>query len=360
MTPTAYETPVLHRPTFDPTGAGVTELALDDPRWLAMVSDHPDAGPFHIPEWTRLLADCYGFRPFVLAVTGSDAELIGGLPVVEVRTPLGKRRWVSLPFTDSCEPLFAEATGLARWLPQLRAHALAAGAEELEMRCGLAATEGVFPVEVGYTYRLRLPEGSCDLHPSKGHRQHRNHALRSGVEVVRGAAPADVDRYYHLHSLTRRRQGVPVQPRRFFDLVWSRMLARGHGFVATAMDGDRPLAAVLFLLHNRQLVAKYRASDPAQRDGGAGFLVDWDVMASCCGDGEMILDLGRTDPGEEGQRRYKTGWGAVESPLVYTHLADRRPAPSLLHGGELARKVIRRSPLWVSRAVGEALYRWTA
>jgi CelD/BcsL family acetyltransferase involved in cellulose biosynthesis len=341
-------------------GHAVAELPLDDPRWRQLVTDHADAGPFHLPEWAGMVADCYGFRPFVLAVLGAGSELIGGLPVVEVRTPLRTRRWVSLPFTDSCGPLFRDSADIARWLPRLRTHALAAGADELEVRCPLPETEGSFPVEVGYTYRIPLPADACELHPSKGHRQHRNRALRGGAEVVRGAAREDVETYYRLHALTRRRQGVPVQPRRFFELVWSRMLARGHGFVATAMDGDRPVASVLYLLHNRTLIAKYRASDPELRDGGAGFLVDWDVMASCCGDGGMVLDLGRTDHGADGQRRYKTGWGAIEEPLVYTHLGRRQPSPSHLHGGGLPARVIRSSPLWVSRAVGEVLYRWTA
>lgn len=335
------------------------EMRTDDPRWRALVAEHPDAGPFHLPEWTGVVADCYGFRSFVLGLTGPGGDLIGGLPVVEVRTLRGKRRWVSLPFTDSCSPLWSESVDQNEAAAALSEHARQAGASELEIRCAIAAEQGVHPSEVGYAYDLALPSAECDLHPSKGHRQHRNRAARSGVEVVRGTTSDDVDTYYRLHTLTRRRQGVPVQPKRFFDLVWSRMLAQGHGFVATAISDGRPVASVLYLLHNRRLVAKYRASDPGRRDNGAGFLVDWDVMASFCGAG-IVLDFGRTDPGAEGQRRYKSGWGAPEAPLVYTHLSERAPSAPRLTGGGLAAKVIQRSPLWVPKTVGRVLYRWTA
>lgn len=336
----------------------VNDLDIDDLRWRQLVAEHPDAGPFHLPEWAKMVADCYGFRAFALGVL-DGSQLVGGLPVVEVQSILGRRRWISLPFTDSCAPLWNDPSRSAEAIDALRVHARASGVSELELRCAVPKGDGAHPVEVGYTYDLVLPSEACDLHPSKGHRQHRNKASRSGMTVARGASPSDVAAYYHLHSLTRRRQGVPVQPRRFFELVWSRMLARGHGFVASAFVDGRPVAAVLYLLHNRRLVAKFRASDPEVRENGAGFLVDWDVMASCCGSG-MVLDLGRTDPGAEGQRRYKTGWGATETPLVYTHLADRAPAAPKLTGGGLASHVIRHSPLWVPRAVGEVLYRWTA
>ena len=82
------------------------ELAIDDPRWEQFVRAHPDALAFHHPRWTQLLLDCYGYRPFVLAVLDDAGGVAGGLPVVELRS-LRKRRWIALPFTDACPPLLA-------------------------------------------------------------------------------------------------------------------------------------------------------------------------------------------------------------------------------------------------------------
>src|SRR5690606_25527155 len=77
----------------------------DDSRWREFTSSHPEATPFHLPEWARLLADCYRFDAFVLALCDTDGELLAGVPAVAVRLPLARPRLVSLPFSDSCPVL---------------------------------------------------------------------------------------------------------------------------------------------------------------------------------------------------------------------------------------------------------------
>jgi hypothetical protein len=338
----------------------VSEIALSDPRWCNFTSSHANAGPFHLPAWGELVADCYGFESFALAVVDTDGEDLAGVPTVAVPSPFGRIRWISLPFSDSCPLLARPDVPLEGVVAVLTEHVHASGVRELEVRGVLPPSDGLFPVEVGYNYTLRLPRDPADLHPSKGHRQNRNQAARRGVRIHLGRGPEDVAGFYRLHTLTRRRQGVPVQPRRFFGLILDRLLAHGHGFVSTAtLDGDA-IAAGLFLTHGTTIVAKFRASDPARQDTGAGFLVDWEAMSAACADGYHSLDLGRTDHGEDGQRRYKTGWGAVEEPLVYTRVSDEAPSAKRPSVGGLSRAIIRHSPLWVVRAAGEALYRWTA
>ena len=63
----------------------VREAPLSDPAWCELVSSHPDATPFHLPEWTSAVADCYRLPSFVLAVSDAAGETIAGVPVVAVR-----------------------------------------------------------------------------------------------------------------------------------------------------------------------------------------------------------------------------------------------------------------------------------
>jgi len=338
----------------------IERLPLGDPSWREFVLAQRGATPFHLPEWAQVLADCYRFEPFALVARERDGEVVAGLPVIAVRSLSGRRRWVSLPFSDSCPLLTQDPAREVEVAEALADHALGSGAIGLEVRACLPAGAHTFPVEVGYEYLMDLPGDAATLHPSKGHRQNRNRAERAGVEIHRGSGPEDVAAFYRLHALTRRRQGIPVQPRRFFDLIGERLLTQGKGFVSTArIDGD-VVASGLFLTHGRTIVAKFRASDPARSDTGAGFLVDWEAISVACGEGYTMLDLGRTDWDEEGQRRYKSGWGAVERPLIYTHLSQKAPDAGRPSVGGLPRRIIRNSPLWVTRALGAALYRWTA
>ena len=86
----------------------------------------------------------------------------------------------------------------------------------------------------------------------------------------------------------------------------------------------------------------------------------WEVMCEACAEGYHSYYLGRTDLGSEGLRVFKTRMGAAEKPLIYTHIGNKPPGEGRAGVGGLSRRVISSSPTWVCRALGEALYRWTA
>jgi len=74
-----------------------------------------------------------------------------------------------------------------------------------------------------------------------------------------------------------------------------------------------------------------------------------------------VFDMGRTDLENAGLRRFKRGWGAEETPLTYSTLFAQasRPMTSRLMTSKLMpilQTVIRKSPLWVCRVLGELLY----
>jgi CelD/BcsL family acetyltransferase involved in cellulose biosynthesis len=339
----------------------ISALPIGDPRWSAFVHSHPDAGPFHLPEWASVIADCYRFESFALTACDTDGEILAGIPVITVRSPLGGRRWVSLPFTDSCSPLIRADVATDHVLAAFTERAFASPIRGLEVRAMLPAGDNRHGVAVGYLHTMELPPDSAMLHPNKSHRNLRNRALRKGMRVVQGRTRQDMAAFYRLHTLTRRRLGVPVQPRRFFDLLWHRIVAAGHGFVASAtLEGEVQSAAVM-LIHNGVLINKYHGSDPSAPDRAGGYLIDWEMMVAGCNEGYHTLDLGRTDTGAEGLRRYKSLCGAVERPLIYTHIS--RTPPVAHHESSvsaLSREIIRRSPPWVCRTLGEIFYRWAA
>jgi CelD/BcsL family acetyltransferase involved in cellulose biosynthesis len=338
----------------------VTIIPIGDPRWSEFTSSHSSATPFHLPAWTSVIADCYRFDAFVLALLDTDGEVLAGAPTVAVRSPLGRPRWVSLPFSDHCPLLARPDADAGEVADALTEFVLAGPPRDLEVRSSLPASAGRYPVEAGYRQFVQLPSDPRDLHPNKTHRNSRNRAQRAGVRVVRGRSADDVAIYYRMHTLTRRRLGVPVQPRGFFDLIAERLIAPGHGFVATATLRGEPVAAGLFLDHNGTIVAKFGASDPRRPDTGAGYLLDWEIMSAACVEGYHTFDCGRTDPGADGLRLYKAGWGATEMPLAYTRVSERAPATVRTRVGGLPAWFIRSSPLWVCRGLGELLYRWTA
>jgi hypothetical protein len=70
-----------------------------------------------------------------------------------------------------------------------------------------------------------------------------------------------------------------------------------------------------------------------------------------------VFDWGRTDLDNAGLREFKLGWGSEEQILHYSVLADCPPKGSLAgKASRLLIPLIRRSPAWVCRTLGELLY----
>jgi CelD/BcsL family acetyltransferase involved in cellulose biosynthesis len=341
--------------------AGLQRLSLDDPAWGAFVLGRPDATSFHDPAWAKLLTQCYRLVGFALASRDDSGTVTAGLPVVAApRLPLRARRLVSLPYTDFVPPL-VDAGHEAEFARSLDAARRELGFDQIELRSELAA--GAAPQPRGVIHTLTLdPDAGVLLNGlTKGKRRDVRAAQRLGLTVRRAQTERDLtESYFDLHLRTRRRLGVPSQPRHFFRLLWQQLIEPGRGFVLMADDGRMPVAGAVFLTANRTVIYKYAASDPT-RGGLPADLLLWHAVSEACERGFTTFDFGRSELGAQGLRRYKDRWGAVERPLVYSVVgehAEREAGPS--PGGGLTAGLIRRAPVWVARVSGELLYRYAA
>ena len=345
------------------TPRGVDLVEPDDPAWAAFVAGHPDATCFHQPAWLDTLTGSYGFRALVAVERDATGALVAGLPLVEVRRPTGARRWSALPFSDECPPLVApglSATTLVLGVDGLRR---ARGVADLEVRAGLELP-GAVSRQVAVTHTLALQaasDGTRAPRPRASVRRHVATARRLGVHVHRAETVDDVvGTYYRLHVQTRRRQGVPAQPRGYFRLLWERMLEPGHGFVLIARHRGSAVAGAVYLLGGRTATYKYGASESRSwslRPNHAvmAWAIDWATEQRY-----TRFDLGRTDLDNPGLVQFKDSWGAQMRPLHYTSVSGRRHYRAGLPAHGLVAPFIRRSPPIVCRGLGQLLYRYAA
>jgi CelD/BcsL family acetyltransferase involved in cellulose biosynthesis len=309
-----------------------------------------------------MLADCYGFDCFGLVLTEDD-RVRAGLPVVETRRPFSRPRWVSLPFTDYCPPLAADPRALdalASALVQLRHEA---GLKSVELRSPLGPAPGIYAQSQAVLHTLPLASDPARVFARFKRTQVQQSivkAERSGLLARRGQSRADLDRFYALHVDTRRRLGTPVQPRRFFDLLWERVLRADLGHVLLAYKDSVPVAGAVFLTWNRTVTYKYSASDPAHWQLRPNNLLLWTAIRSACEQGYGIFDFGRTDLSTPGLRAFKRGWGTTEEPLVYSAISDRPPSTASGRAARWRERLIQLSPPWACRILGELFYRYAA
>ena len=338
-------------------------LALDDPRWGWFVDHTEDATPFHHPSWARLLAESYRYKGFALAVADGDGEVIAGAPFLEVRSLAGRRRWISLPFTDECPPLAGSSEARDMLIRALADEEGQLRVPPVEIRAPIDALGWGVTAEA-VIHELELEPDPDALRKRFSRSQVvRNiaRAEREGVMVRRAAGERDLDAFYRLHTRTRRRQGVPVQPRRFFELLWSRLVEPGLAFILLAdVPGGEAVAGALFLQTGDTTIYKFGASDVDSLPLRPNHLIFWTAIQSACARGDRRFDFGRTDLGNAGLRAFKRGWGGEERPLRYSALAPGAAAGAEGMASRALGAAIRRGPKWVCTASGQALYRYAA
>jgi CelD/BcsL family acetyltransferase involved in cellulose biosynthesis len=345
-------------------GGTLARLDVDDPRWQDLVDANPAVAlPFHAPPWVHLVAECYGFPVFVAGV-GSDERLDAAVPVAEVRSLTRQRSWVALPFTDSL-PILGGDAAVETLALELDAARTAAGVATAEFRSALG-TEG--DRTVGFGHVLTLAADALEVR--RGFDRKRVEQVIRAVErrmndgelrIAEVTTEAEfLGTYFPLHVLTRRRLGVPAQPKRFFRLLWQRILSSDGGFALLAHAGGTVVAGAVFVEDEHTTVYKFGASDYRARQLNPNHAILWTAIQRSCARGRRAFDFGRTDLGNAGLRAFKRGWGTEEDQLCYSYLGrERAPAGDGRATRALA-AVLHRSPALATRVSGELFYRYAA
>jgi CelD/BcsL family acetyltransferase involved in cellulose biosynthesis len=339
---------------------------LGDERWERFLASAPGAVAFHHPAWLALLQRSYGYPIRALCTVGEDGAIRAGLPLALVGGGIRRARLAALPFSDECAPVAAAGSE-----DQLDAE-LPAALSDLASRLGLAVevrgpVGGPVRSQVVDRYHQHDVALEADVDAVIQRFGRRSQILRgvrkaekSGLTVERCTDVGALEDFYRLHVATRRRQGVPTQPKSFI-LGFADLFDRGLGFVMTVREGDQTIAAAVFLAFNGTLTYKYGASDPAALGKRPNNLLFLEAIRGGCAAGMHTLDMGRTDVGHETLREFKLSWGAQERVLEYHELSDAPRRDDVPQSAGLARHVapvIRRSPPIVGRMIGEALYRY--
>ena len=139
-----------------------------------------------------------------------------------------------------------------------------------------------------------------------------------------------------------------------------REFPRSHGpsSVILAKAGDCPVAGAVFLHNRRRAIYKYGAADPRFQELRPSNLVMATAIRKLAGQGVESLHFGRTSVRNDGLRRFKEGWGAVETAIDYYRydLRGSRWVTSSDRASGLHNHLFRHMPLCVNRALGALLY----
>jgi hypothetical protein len=335
-------------------------LDINSPEWYVFVETHPDSNIFHHPAWAGLIADCYGYEPFVLAKLDEFGQVEVGIPFMIVDSWLTGNRWVSLPFSDHCRPLFQDHMAFNALLEYLLSQYCRKSIPRVEIHAFIPPRDTIHHNNSFVWHTIKLmddPDALLHTFDKSRVREPIRQAVKRGVDVRRGTTKADMRIFYDLFICTHRRLGVPVQPKRFFDFLWERLIENKLGFLLLAYKGREPVAGTIFLYYKGMLTAKYNASIPEHWKLRANNFLYWSAIRWGCENGFTCFDFGRTDASNQNLRDFKSGWGTVEQPLIYSIIGDPHLKQTRNCLGRVNNFIIRNSPSFVCRVIGELLYK---
>ena len=330
-----------------------------DQEWDRLVISHPDFSFFHCAAWAKVMCKTYGHKPVSLYCARRD-ESLALAPLLEVQSPLTGRRGVCLPFTDSCAPLLFDQDYSSILFEKIRQLAQERNWKYFELRGGMTpnASERHSVAYYGHTLDLRAGSASLFAGLSSSARRAIRKARRGDLNVQVLQSEEAIREFYRLHGRTRRRHGLPPQPKSFFLNIHREVIKPGLGFVVLASKGTRTIAAAVFFHLGKKAVYKFGASDERSQDLRGNSLVMWNAIEFLAHKGFETLHLGRTSMENEGLRRFKLAWGTKEELIEYFRFDTRvnewiaaRDNVSGLHNAVFARL-----PLAVNRLMGAMIY----
>jgi hypothetical protein len=337
----------------------------------------PGASFFHSSAWARVLSESYGYTPMYFTVMEGD-RLRALIPLMEVNSFLTGKRGVSLPFTDSCEPIMEEGIEFQDLFNPIIDHGRKLGWKYIEFRGGSIrlqpptsnlqpgtsnpepATRNC-PFVTYLAHTLDLTKGEKALYSGRRDSTRRNvrKAEKEKVEVRIEKRGDALGEFCRLNRLTRREHGLPPQPCHFFEKVHRHIISKESGFIALAYFQGKAIAGNVYFHFGDRAIYKYGASDKAYQHLRANNLVMWEAIRWFADKGFKSLCFGRTEPENEGLRQFKAGWGAEETQVHYFRYDLRQNAfvPGKEKGEPPYAALFRATPAPILNAIGSLLYR---
>ncbi|MFO7569375.1 MAG: GNAT family N-acetyltransferase [Smithellaceae bacterium] len=332
----------------------------DYPDWNNQLAPEAGCSFFHTAQWADVLTQSYGYRPVYFAIRDTN-RIANLLAVMEVKSFLTGNRGVSLPFTDACEPIAESAAHFHALWDQAVTYGKKQRWKYLEVRGGEKYFADNLPFVTHYGHRLDLEKDTQAIYARmrESNKRNINKARKENVEVNISNSADAVKQFCRLNTLTRRKHGLPPQPRGFFKNLYDRVIAKDMGFIAVASRGDKILAANVYLHFGKEVIYKYGASDQAMQHLRANNLVMWKAIKWSCDRGFQSLSFGRTEMEHQGLMQFKSGWAANQYTLSYYRYDLQKNAfvrgSSDIH--PVYKKVFEKLPAPVLNIIGHVLYR---
>lgn len=340
-----------------------------DHRWDDFVEKHPFGWLTHLSGWKKVLEESFNhMEGYYLALTDDTGEVIrAALPLFAVNSWLTGKRMVSTPFATLCDPLITTGKDMEELHGAVSLLSKGVGASYVEIRTHLSSSlvdDSDYGVQRFYKqHAIRLSPDHEKIRKTFHRscvRQRIARAENSGLTVKTGDRDADLDIFYRLHKITRRRLHLPPQPYKFIRSIWKTFAPSQRVKLLLAYHNDQPIAGLILMQYKGRVSAEFSAMDDGFKDVSPIHFLFWEAIKSACCDGYDVFDFGRTSPLNESLMAFKSHWGAelLDLPQLYypKQALEKFGTNENSAGSRLVKKICSFAPDFALEYIGNFCY----
>lgn len=328
--------------------------------WDQLVLSSKDCSIFHSSAWAQVLSESYNYVPkYVVKINNNKLDIL--IPVMEISSCITGRRGVSLPFTDYCDPIIKDGSSIEKVLEYLIKYGKEFHWKYLELRNKKTPISDKNQSSFFYGHTLELTKDANQIFSDFSSSTKRNikKANREGVKVIICNSLQSIESYYQLHCLTRKKHGLPPQPFYFFRKIYDYIISKDLGFTVLANIEHKTVAAAIYFHFGDSALYKYGAFDISYQKFRPNNLIMWEAIKWYATNGYKYLSFGRTEPDNDGLRRFKSGWGTEERIIKYFRydLTKNSFIKENVLVSSRQKNIFNLMPIFLSKLVGNVFYK---
>lgn len=331
----------------------------DIARWDTFVQGCSKGTFFHLSGWKRISEEVYGHDGHYLFAE-KDGEIVGVLPLVEMKSLLFGHSLVSTPFCmmggvaseDDDVMLFLEQHAMDK------AHSL--GVDYLELRYPFERNNPKLVEKCAHStfgWELAEDDDAILAGVKKKQRAVVRHSLKNALTF---RIDSDAKTAYDVYSESVRNLGTPVFPKRYFQALID--VFSDNCDVLTVEKDGRAVSSVLSFYYKGQVLPFYGGGLFDARALKSNDFMYYQLMCHAKRDRDChYFDFGRSKD-NSGAFNYKRTWGMDPVALHYQfYLVTAEALPNLSPNNpkyQLFINAWKKLPVWLSRMIGPYLSKY--
>ena len=356
--PIDFPPAIINKPPMGPLSVEVCEndqLTAAE----AYLARHPGGSMWHRPVISSFISQTYGHRTWYLGAFSENKEIVGLLPLVQLKSRLFGNFLVSMPYFNY-GGLLADSPEVARKLIEAAEQTRQElSARHIELRHSRDAGMGLPQRTDKVTFWLPLPDNHADLWNSfqpKLRAQIRR-GERELTEIKVGGGEL-LDDFYTVFSVNMRDLGTPVYGKSFFRNLLETL--EGRAWLVTVRIGGRSVGCAFLTRYQNRMEIPWASTLRTFNHTSVNMAMYWRILQFAIDRGFEIFDFGRCSE-DAGTYRFKQQWGAQPLRLHWDYvLSEGEALPALNPDNPKFRLLIaawRRLPVWCANLLGPHIVR---